>query len=148
MFKLLARLFGGGSKRWPDVRDSVLGVMTWDEATKGWQAEVPVAGGVARIHIAGGQRPNDPLVRRGRAIVRDWAGLNERIRAFLEAEIERDGHGPKIAAEIRALEIDWIYLLDPERPDDAVIYFVEEMDTRLWRCDLVGGVPKVLLSDG
>jgi hypothetical protein len=125
-----------------NFHDEVLGTMPWDEDEGGWVAKP--SGVPFRIVLAGTQAPDANLRERARTISADPTTVLDPVAALLRTFADRV---PEVASEVRALQIDAVYLLWPARPNDGMIYFSGPDPYRVWRCDYIAGVPQDLGFD-
>jgi hypothetical protein len=145
--KILRAILGSPRPPKQPFCDPVLGTLTPGETC--WEVEVdkrPKADQVIRFEIAGDSRPAEVLLAHARDIVSDLSVFQRRIQQFLDNE--KDKFPPEAASEIEALQLQWVCLFWPHRPDDGMIFFVGPQDElRNWRCDYIARQPMGLGFD-
>ena len=129
----------------PDFIDSVLGVLRWSDDAGAWVCRAVRFSGEVSFHV-GGDREPDPLLI---AHARDLAGAPEQLERLIAAALEEAALAfhPKLASEIRALQLEWICLCWPERPNDGLLYMTDGHEGRVWHFAYIERRPECLGFD-
>jgi len=119
-----------------------LGMVRWDAEEEAWSIQSGPESGTFSIRLMGGQRPDEARLASARELLRNPRPFLAGIRSLLDAAPAE----PEDAAEIRGLQVESVSFPWPDRPRDAMVYF-KETERRLWRCNLIDGVPRDLGFD-
>jgi hypothetical protein len=134
---ILRSLFGPLPKRTP-FTDPILGELKPEDMW--WSANVSRSNDSFQFGIGGESTPDAALLSHAHDIFNNYEQFKRTIRDFIELE-SRD-YPDEAQAELAKLEIDFIGLYWPQRPDDGMIFFRNPAETfRAWRCDYVGRKP-------
>jgi hypothetical protein len=121
------------------VSDPILGVLT-PKGDGGWKASVRRSGRQIGFEIGGDRQPDSSLLLHAHDIVSEFPSFTKRIKRFLGSEAAKAPE--QFCDELGQLEIEYICLFWPDRPDDGMIFFSGPNDEkRLWRCEYIERAP-------
>jgi hypothetical protein len=141
---ILRSLYGPPLPKRTPFTDSILGELKPEDMW--WAASVWRGSDSFQFGIGGDGAPDVALLKHAHDIFNNYDLFKKAVRDFIESE-SRD-YPDDIKAEVAELEIDFIALYWPNRPDDGMIFFRNPSKTfRVWRCDYVGRKPTGLGCD-
>lgn len=122
-----------------------LGVLTYNSDVGLWQGKSEMGGVSLGFAVAGRQQPDPALLQEVIDILRDHDDFMQRITLFLQSEMSRMPE--EYSEEIRGLIADEIVFSSQKHPSRGMLYFAGGDDEKVWRCDLVNKVPRLLGFD-